>query len=204
MALETGTYISDLVSTNPTATDPKSQGDDHLRLIKSTIKTTFPNVSGAVTMTHTELNTVTAKGAIAGQVWTGTHDYTGCTLKAATQAVGDSSTKAASTEFVHLVAFNYTPIAWTIITADPGPAVAGGHYMCDTTLGGFTLTLPAAPAANDIVNIADYAGTFGTNNLTVGANGKKIMSLAADMTISSNNVSITLTYIDATRGWAIT
>jgi hypothetical protein len=58
MALETGTYISDLVSTNPVAGDAVSQGDDHLRLIKSTVKTTFPNVSGAVTPTHTELNYV--------------------------------------------------------------------------------------------------------------------------------------------------
>jgi len=58
MALETGTYISDLVSTNPVSGDPKSAGDDHLRLLKSTIKTTFPNVTGAVTPTHTELNYV--------------------------------------------------------------------------------------------------------------------------------------------------
>lgn len=57
MGLETGTYISDLVTTNPVgATDPKSQGDDHLRLLKSTIKATFPNITGAVTMTHTQLN----------------------------------------------------------------------------------------------------------------------------------------------------
>lgn len=57
MGLETGTYISDLVSTNPVgATDPKSAGDDHLRLIKSTIKATFAAITGAVTATHTELN----------------------------------------------------------------------------------------------------------------------------------------------------
>ena len=59
MALETGTYISDLVVTNPTATDLKSQGDDHLRLVKSTIKNTFPNVTGVVTPSHTELGYVT-------------------------------------------------------------------------------------------------------------------------------------------------
>lgn len=56
MALETGTYISDLNSSNPAAGDAVSAGDDHLRLIKSTVKATFPNVSGAVTATHTELN----------------------------------------------------------------------------------------------------------------------------------------------------
>lgn len=58
MALESATYISDLVATNPTSSDPKSQGDDHLRLVKSTLQATFPNVAGAVTATHTELNYV--------------------------------------------------------------------------------------------------------------------------------------------------
>ena len=58
MALETGTYISDLNVSNPAATDGVTQADDHLRLIKSTVKATFPNVSGAVTPTHTELNYV--------------------------------------------------------------------------------------------------------------------------------------------------
>ena len=56
MGLETGTYIDSLNSSNPTATDAVSEGDDHLRLIKSTIKATFPNLSNAVTSTHTELN----------------------------------------------------------------------------------------------------------------------------------------------------
>lgn len=58
MALETATYISDLVSTNPTASDNISQGDDHIRLLKATVKSTFPNITGAVTPTHTELNYV--------------------------------------------------------------------------------------------------------------------------------------------------
>jgi hypothetical protein len=44
--LETGTYIGDLVSTNPPGSDPRSQGADHLRLIKSTVQATFPGMSG--------------------------------------------------------------------------------------------------------------------------------------------------------------
>ena len=56
MGLETGTYIDSLNSSNPTASDAVSEGDDHLRLIKSTVKATFPNLSNAVTSTHTELN----------------------------------------------------------------------------------------------------------------------------------------------------
>lgn len=84
MGLEIGTYISDLVTTNPTGADAKSTSDDHHRLIKSTIKATFPNIAGAVTPTHTVLNymvgvtsavqtQIDAKGAITGQTWTGTH-----------------------------------------------------------------------------------------------------------------------------------
>ena len=56
MALETSTYIDGLVATNPVATDGLSQADDHMRLIKSTIKSTFPSITGAVTSTHTEIN----------------------------------------------------------------------------------------------------------------------------------------------------
>lgn len=58
MGLETATYINDLNSSNPVGSDAASQGDDHIRLLKSTIKATFPNVAGAVTPTHAELNYV--------------------------------------------------------------------------------------------------------------------------------------------------
>ena len=61
MALETGTYISDLVATNPTGSDPLAFADDHLRLVKSTIKSTFPNITGAVTKTHAEINALASQ-----------------------------------------------------------------------------------------------------------------------------------------------
>lgn len=60
MALEVATYISDLVVSNPPSTDKRRQGDDHLRLIKSAVKNTFPNITGAVTATHEELNNAAA------------------------------------------------------------------------------------------------------------------------------------------------
>ena len=41
MGLETGSFVDDLVSTNPLGTDDKSVGDDHLRLIKKVLKATF-------------------------------------------------------------------------------------------------------------------------------------------------------------------
>ena len=56
MALESGTFIDSLNVANPVSTDALAQADDHLRLIKSTIKATFPNLTGAVTLTHAEIN----------------------------------------------------------------------------------------------------------------------------------------------------
>ena len=58
MALESTTYINGLVATNPAGTDARSQGDDHIRMVKSAVKATFPNITGAITPTHTELNYV--------------------------------------------------------------------------------------------------------------------------------------------------
>jgi hypothetical protein len=69
MGLEAATFIHELVSTNPVgATDPKSQGDDHLRLIKTTLLNTFANVDGAVTSSHTELNILDGVTATAAEL----------------------------------------------------------------------------------------------------------------------------------------
>jgi len=83
MALETGTYINSLVASNPAATDGLAQADDHLRLIKATIKATFPNITGAVTATNAELSgidarvdTIEANNAIEVQTKAGTASVT--------------------------------------------------------------------------------------------------------------------------------
>jgi len=47
MGLESATFVNDLVTSNPTATDFKAQGDDHLRLLKTALKNSFPNSSRA-------------------------------------------------------------------------------------------------------------------------------------------------------------
>lgn len=70
MPLETGTYINSLVSSNPASTDGIDKADDHLRLLKSTLLATFPNIEGAVSLSHTEIN----QGAVPSGVivmWSG-------------------------------------------------------------------------------------------------------------------------------------
>lgn len=148
MALETGTYISDLVATNPTSSDPKSQGDDHLRLIKSTLQNTFPNVKGAVTPTQSELN------ALVGAT------TTGASIKVTTQTAGDSSTNAASTAFVAATAFssalpaqtgnagkfvttNGTTASW----AYAGISTINATLTTSTTLSGTYLYVPVQMAS---------------------------------------------------------
>lgn len=59
MPLESATYINGLVVTNPAAGDQQSQGDDHLRLIKSAIKNTFPTLSGPLTGSPWQFNAAT-------------------------------------------------------------------------------------------------------------------------------------------------
>jgi len=60
MAVESATYISQLVDTNPVVGDPVGEGDDHLRLIKIVLKTQFSGLTGttAITPSEAELNYV--------------------------------------------------------------------------------------------------------------------------------------------------
>ena len=97
-------------------------------------------------------------------------------------------------------------VSWntTKITANPNPAVTGVGYFCDTTTAAFTVTLPATPAAGAVVGIADYANTFATNNLTVARNGSKIGGATENATLSTNGLSVTFVYVDATQGWIVT
>lgn len=83
MALETGTFISELTQTNPLGSDPKSQGDDHLRLIKKTILNTFPNFVGttgvpkSISLSEDQINDAALKSAAAtiSGVWDFTTNF---------------------------------------------------------------------------------------------------------------------------------
>lgn len=80
MAIESNfNYPSDLNASNPLGTDFRREGDNHIRGIKSVLKTTFPNITGAVTPTQAELNVLAGTGTAWGVVpqgcilmWSGT------------------------------------------------------------------------------------------------------------------------------------
>jgi hypothetical protein len=60
--LESVTHISDLNASWPLGSDLASTSDDHIRNIKTALKTDFPNITGAVTVTQTQLNAVGGSG----------------------------------------------------------------------------------------------------------------------------------------------
>jgi len=59
MALESVTHISDLNTSNPTTSDGLAQGDDHIRNIKTALKTDFPTVDEPITASVPDLNATT-------------------------------------------------------------------------------------------------------------------------------------------------
>jgi microcystin-dependent protein len=64
MALETATYIDGLVPANPLGSDAIAFADDHIRLIKSTLKATFPNITGPVTLKQDQINQAMPIGGV--------------------------------------------------------------------------------------------------------------------------------------------
>ena len=81
-------------------------------------------------------------------------------------------------------------------------AVAGRGYFINTTSGTVTVTLPndVSSSIGDTIIIRDYANTFATNNVTITSTAK-ISKADADGTLSTNDLVMTLTYVNSTKGW---
>ena len=80
-------------------------------------------------------------------------------------------------------------------------AVSGDGFFCNTTSSAFTCNLPAG-SAGAIVSVADYAGTWNSNALTVSPNGsEKIGGTNADVILNTQGQSVTFVYVDSTQGW---
>lgn len=63
MGLEAASFLNDLVTANPAGGDGKSQGDDHLRLLKTVLKASLPGMVAARTFEDT------TAGAAAVNFW---------------------------------------------------------------------------------------------------------------------------------------
>lgn len=188
MALETTTTISGLVSANPTAIDAVSQGDDHLRLIKSVLKATFPG-SGAtgfsipITATEAQINQLPT--IIAGYIqipsgtkmpfyqasppsgWTATAIQNDSMMRVVTAATtgGTSGAGAGHSPILNSVVTSHTHV----FTGD----VLAAHTHTDS---GHTHTI--ATTRNDLL------GGGGNTAMTVGAT---LFTASSSAVISSNS-----------------
>jgi hypothetical protein len=80
-------------------------------------------------------------------------------------------------------------------------AVSGDGFFANTSGGAFTMNLPAG-SAGAIVSVADYAGTWDTNALTVSPNGTdKIGGVNANVDLETEGQSVTFIFVDSTQGW---
>ena len=93
--------------------------------------------------------------------------------------------------------------AWQAVATTNATMTAGYGYFVDTSSAAITMTLPGSASRGDEISIIDYAGTFDTNNLTVGRNSHKIQGSAADLTVSTERAGFTLVYVDSTQGWLL-
>lgn len=105
MSLESASYPSQLVATNPAFNDFKQEGDDHIRLIKNVLTITFANVAGVVGL---------AVNASGNHTWTNSHDFSSATsVSVPAVPISSNSNSAATTSFVQAL-FTATPasLAW--------------------------------------------------------------------------------------------
>ncbi len=89
----------------------------------------------------------------------------------------------------------------TTAKTSPFTAVNGDGFFVNTSGGAITVTLPSSPSAGDIVAFADYANTWNTNAVTICRGGSKINGVCANTLLETSGQSVTLIYVDGTRGW---
>jgi hypothetical protein len=170
MGLETATYIHELVNTNPVgATDTKAQGDDHIRLLKTTLSNTFPNVEGAVTASHTELNILDGLTASTTEL----NYVDGVTSAIQTQLNAKLATNGDGSALTNL---NASALASGTVAAARLPiTLAAGSYTptISNIVGGFSVTARAA----HYTRVGNTVTVSGTVNIGSGASGNFRMSL---------------------------
>jgi len=120
-----------------------------------------------------------------------------------TITIGSSGASVALASGATQTGFGRTgTVDWcTTAKTSPFTAVSGDGYFVNTTSGGITVTLPASPSAGDIVAFKDYGGTWQTNNVIICRNSSKINGNCFNATLNTEAQSVTLIYVDGTKGW---
>lgn len=156
MTVEAATYISQLNSSLPTGSDPKAEGDDHVRLTKLALRNTFVNFTAApLNSSNTQLDKVVSAFSVSP------------TAPAAAMAMDASGNVGIGTTLpsVRLDIRNPGSQTNAAIRADAGKDAALNVSGNGNSLGAtsFDLVQDAANVAY-VFNRANESLLFGTNN----------------------------------------
>lgn len=170
MGLEAVTHISDLVATNPALGDPKSEGDDHIRNIKSALKTDFPNVNNVVSASDEELSGLAAAGLASVH---------GSMVMSANWAVGAISLRKMTKDFACLSGYfqasgSGSTASITTIQAGYRPAV---NVYFPATFIDFTAS--TGTAGYITINASGVVAFFGPSGLAIAMDAPDLVIVNA-------------------------
>lgn len=193
---ESATYIADLDATLPAAATSPISADDHIRLLKSVLRASFPNISGAVTASDAELNIADGLTVTAAEL----NIMDGVTVTAAEIEFADALTSAVQTQ----IAAKSNALTVQVKTSN-FTAATGFLYVCRSASAGlgpsFNATLPASASAGQQILIARQIDDDFAADVTILRNGHNINGSAANFSMGSVT-TVKLVYVDSTTGWA--
>ena len=100
----------------------------------------------------------------------------------------------------------WIPVGNALVNRDISTSYTASAFeqlFCNTSGGGFTITLPASPNKGDKIRFIDVANTFDSSALTIARNGKLIGGLAENMTVNTEGAAFDLIFYNDTYGWRI-
>ena len=150
--------------------------------------------NGIAATANTALSAANAAAATANSAST-----TANAISATANSALSTANSATSTANSALSVANAALPAYTVTTTATSKTLSN-RERCTVTAAGLTITLPASPSAGAEVAVTVVAAI---TNTIIARNGQNIMSLAEDLTIDRADVTVTLLYVDATRGWRI-
>ena len=150
--------------------------------------------NGIAATANTALSAANAAAATANSAST-----TANAISATANSALSTANSATSTANSALSVANAALPAYTVTTTATSKTLSN-RERCTVTAAGLTITLPASPSAGAEVAVTVVAAI---TNTIIARNGQNIMSLAEDLTIDRADVTVTLLYVDAPRGWRI-
>ncbi len=201
MVVAAGEGIDTAVTATDTVTISGEDASTSNKGVASFASGDFDVSSGAVSIKDNSITLAYMAGGTDGNIIS--YDASGDPVAVATGTDGQVLTSAgagAAPAFEDVSA----GISWqSVTTGSTLTAVAGNGYPIDTTSNACAITLPASASVGDQMIFTDYAGTWGTNNISFDPNGLKYQGDDDTYTIEydTNDQVLHIVYIDTTQGW---